>query len=170
MRVVASKAQLGGALLDRYAARFFDALSAIDENLPDAPARLKAYTDLYAAILREGRFCLCGMLAAEYPTLPKPMRESVLRFFEKNESWLVGVVQEGREAGTLHFHGSAEGTAMLIVSGFEGAMLVARPYGDVTRFESAAEQLLVGLTNLPSGEDGNGGTTTQGGVTRPARK
>lgn len=146
----AGKAQLGTALLDRYAARFFDALTAIEEDLPDAPARLKAYVELYAAVLRERRFCFCGMLAAEYQTLPKPMRESVLRFFDKNESWLVAIVKEGLEAGTLSFHGSAEGAAMLIVSGLEGAMLVARPYGDATRFESAAEQLLLGLTDLPA--------------------
>ena len=35
----------------------------------------------------------------------------------------------------------------MIVSGLEGAMLVARPYGDTNRFESAAARLLAGLTD-----------------------
>jgi hypothetical protein len=34
----------------------------------------------------------------------------------------------------------------MIVSGLEGAMLVARPYGDIARFQAAAANLLAGLT------------------------
>ena len=32
--------------------------------------------------------CLCGMLAAEYQTLPQPMQDAVIGFFDQNESWL----------------------------------------------------------------------------------
>src|SRR6187401_1109572 len=37
------KAELGEALVERYAARFADALSAIDRRGGDAPAKLEAY-------------------------------------------------------------------------------------------------------------------------------
>jgi hypothetical protein len=33
----------------------------------------------------------------------------------------------------------------LIVAALEGAMLVARPYGDVARFQEAATSLIAGL-------------------------
>jgi hypothetical protein len=33
----------------------------------------------------------------------------------------------------------------MVVSGLEGAMLVARPYCDIARFQSAAANLLAGL-------------------------
>jgi TetR/AcrR family transcriptional repressor of nem operon len=145
----AGKAQLGRALLDRYADRFFAALAAIDESLPDAPAKLRAYAQLYSGVLRDRRFCLCGMLAAEYQTLPKAMRDSVVHFFDENKAWLTRVLDEGRRAGTLQFHGTPDGAAMMVVSGLEGAMLVARPYDDVSRFDSAAEQLLAGLSAEP---------------------
>ncbi len=141
----AGKAQLGKALIDRYAERFFAALCVIDTRLPDAPARLRAYADLYAAALRDQRFCLCGMLAAEYQTLPRAMREAVMTFFSRNEAWLARVLEEGRAAGTLRFSGSAECMATMIVGALEGALLVARPYGDVDRFESTIEQLLAGI-------------------------
>jgi hypothetical protein len=36
-------------------------------------------------------------------------------------------------------------SARVIVSGLEGAMLVARSYGDVSRFEAAAERMLAGF-------------------------
>lgn len=34
----------------------------------------------------------------------------------------------------------------MILSGLEGAMLVARPYSDLKRFKSAADRLLTSLT------------------------
>lgn len=90
--------------------------------------------------------CLCGILAAEYPTLPDPMREAVIRFFDDNEAWLARVLEEGRRQGTLVFTGPARHAARLVVGGLEGAMLIARPYGDLARFQLAAGQLLAGLT------------------------
>jgi TetR/AcrR family transcriptional repressor of nem operon len=139
------KAELGRALITRYSARFSDALSGIDARLPDAPAKLQAYVNLYAAVLRERRLCLCGMLAAEYNTLPQPMRDAVVRFFDENEAWLSRILNEGREGGTLRFSGSPREAARMIVCGLEGAMLVARPYGDVARFQSAAHCLIASL-------------------------
>jgi hypothetical protein len=85
------------------------------------------------------------MLAAEYGTLPKPMQEAVIRFFDDNETWLERLLEEGRSAGVLEFTGSARDSARLIVSALEGAMLVARPYGDVRRFQKAASVLLASL-------------------------
>ena len=81
----AGKAELGKALIERYAARFSQALSGLDTRLADAPTKLDAYVGLYSAVLRRGRMCLCGMLAAEYQTLPKPMRDLVERLKRDNE-------------------------------------------------------------------------------------
>jgi hypothetical protein len=41
--------------------------------------------------------------------------------------------------------GSPREAAQAIVSGLEGAMLIARPYDDVRRFDSAASRLLASL-------------------------
>jgi TetR/AcrR family transcriptional regulator, transcriptional repressor for nem operon len=62
----ASKADLGAAVIARYAARFGDALAAVDGSERDAFEKLHAYADLYLEVLRGHRMCLCGMLAAEY--------------------------------------------------------------------------------------------------------
>jgi TetR/AcrR family transcriptional regulator, transcriptional repressor for nem operon len=140
-----SKADLGEALIERYAKRFGAALAAVDAGDGDARAKLDAYAALYGDVLRTKRMCLCGMLAAEYGTLPKPMRAAVRRFFDENETWLEGLLESGRAAGTLDFAGSARETARLVVSALEGAMLVARPYGDAGRFQAAASALLGSL-------------------------
>jgi TetR/AcrR family transcriptional repressor of nem operon len=139
------KAELGEALIERYARRFGAALVAVDARDIDAADKLRAYAQLYAEVFSDDRMCLCGMLAADYATLPEPMRERVVRFFDDNEVWLAHVLDDGRRAGTLHFQGSARSVARTIVGGLEGAMLVARPYGDLKRFRSAAALLIDGL-------------------------
>jgi TetR/AcrR family transcriptional repressor of nem operon len=140
------KAELGRALIERYTERFAAALADIDARIPDAPAKLDAYAGLYADVLRDRRMCLCGMLAAEYQTLPDPMRDAVIAFIDANEAWVEQVLSDGRRDGTIALAGPASDAARLIVSGLEGAMLVARPYGDVARFDTAAEGLLAGFT------------------------
>jgi TetR/AcrR family transcriptional repressor of nem operon len=140
-----SKAELGEALIARYAIRFVGALDEIDGSIVDPPRKLDAYADLYADVLRNQRMCLCGMLAAEYETLSAGMQVAVADFFEKNENWLAGVLRQGRDDGTLSFAGSPLDEARSIVSSLEGAMLIARSFGDVKRFQSAASHLLTAL-------------------------
>src|SRR5436305_11133264 len=77
------KAELGQALITRYTQRFTAALEEIDSRSDDAPAKLAAYAELYAETLRRRRMCLCGMLAAEYRTLPKPITDAVVGFFDR---------------------------------------------------------------------------------------
>ena len=140
------KAELGEALIGRYAARFADALEQIDARGGDAPAKLAAYARIYADVLRNKRMCLCGMLAADYDTLPEPMRDAVLRFFDDNEAWLTDVFQQGQADGSLRLDGSTREAAQTLVGGLEGALLIARPYGDVARFETAATRLVTSLS------------------------
>jgi TetR/AcrR family transcriptional repressor of nem operon len=139
------KADLGEALISRYATRFGHALGEIDARGGDAPAKLAAYAGIYADVLRERRMCLCGMLAADYDTLPQPMRDAVIAFFKENEAWVAGVLEQGEREGCLRLAGPAGEVAQVIVSGLEGTLLVARPYGDVARFQAAANRLLASL-------------------------
>jgi TetR/AcrR family transcriptional repressor of nem operon len=136
------KAELGHALIARYAERFMGSLRAIEEGGAPPPDRLRAYTELYGSVLEADRMCLCGMLAAEYQTLPDEMRQEVVAFFDANNDWLARVLKEGRADGTLRFAGRAEDAADLTVGTLEGALLVARTYGDTSRFKAVAEQLL----------------------------
>ena len=140
-----TKAELGKRLIERYELFFLQALAAIDRTSADASEQLRRYVEIYADVLRNDRMCLCGMLAAEYATLPKPMKAELKHFFDENERWLVAVLEEGQATSRLRFAGSAREVARLLVGSLEGAMMLARSYNDVARFESAAERLLAGL-------------------------
>lgn len=141
------KAELGQALITRYAQRFSQALSQIGHDQPNARAKLQAYASLYADVLRGKRMCMCGILAAEYETLPRPMRSEVIRFFDENQKWLSDLLTEGQSDQTLTFSGAIEDVAQNILSTLEGAMLVSRPYGDLQRFNTAAHRLVASLSN-----------------------
>lgn len=138
----ASKAELGAALVTRYRARLARRLAGLDEGAPDPLARLRGYVGLYRSMLAEGRLCLCAMLAAEYHTLPPPMCQEVLRFFGQNEDWLETVLEQAAATGAVRFPGPPRDAAVALVAGLEGAMLVARPFADLRRFDAAAVGLL----------------------------
>jgi TetR/AcrR family transcriptional regulator, transcriptional repressor for nem operon len=133
-----SKADLGRALIARYHVVFERALAVIAHGPGDARAKLLRYVELYYDVIVSDRMCLCGMLAAEYATLPVPMQAELRLFFDANERWLSARLDEGRRAGKLAFREPAKERARLLVGALEGAMLVARVYDDGTRFRAAA--------------------------------
>lgn len=137
-----TKAALGRALVARYSERFASALDAIEAHDGGGRERLERYVELFEAVLVRDRMCLCGMLAAEYLTLPPPLQEEVRRFFDRNERWLAEVLLQGRRTETLAFEGSARDLARYLTGALEGAMLLAYAYGDSARFRVAAERLL----------------------------
>ena len=140
-----SKEELGRALIERYEAVFGAALESIDRSAATPQEKLRQYVGLYDSVMRNDRMCLCGMLAAEYATLPAPMQAELKRFFDMNERWLTNVLQHGRRSGLLLFKESANERARVILGALEGAMLVARSYGDSRRFQAAAEHVLEDL-------------------------
>jgi TetR/AcrR family transcriptional repressor of nem operon len=139
------KAELGEALIIRYRDRFNAALADLDAAPTDAAVRLDGYAALYADVLRRQRMCLCGMLAAEYQTLPAGMQREVTTFFEQNTAWLTSVLEQGREEGTLRFAGPAEDAAAMVLGALEGALLICRMDGSVERFRCTTTRLLGGL-------------------------
>jgi len=145
----ATKGDLGCALIRRYIERFRVELEALNAERSGAPRKLARYAQLYEDVLRGKRLCLCGMLAAEYASLPQLMQAEIRRFFDLNQIWITSVIEEGRRSRHFHSRGSASAVASMVLSGLEGAMLIARPYDDVARFSASAAQVLSSLNASP---------------------
>jgi len=143
----ATKAKLGHALIGRYTDTFAAALERISREQPDAEDQLRAYVGLYSDVLMQERMCLCGMVAAEYGTLPAPMQHAIRTFFEFNEAWLTRLLERGSAAGRLSLHVEPTEAARMLTGALEGEMLVARAYGDPLRFASAA-RLQIGRAHV----------------------
>jgi TetR/AcrR family transcriptional regulator, transcriptional repressor for nem operon len=143
-----SKAELGRALVERYRSVFSAALDVIDRTDKKPHEKLRQYVELYHSVMSNERMCLCGMLAAEYETLPAPMQSELTAFFSANESWLTSVLEAGLNAGSFAFKEPASERARVLIGGLEGAMLVARSFGAPQRFETAAACMLADLSNV----------------------
>jgi TetR/AcrR family transcriptional repressor of nem operon len=140
-----SKAELARRLMQRYTQNFLAALAKIDETSAGAKEKLQSYVSIYSDVLANDRMCLCGMFAAEYATLPKPVKSEVTRFFDANEAWLAKVLEQGMKTNRLKPIGSPTEAARLVIATLEGAMMLARSYGDAQRFERAGERLLADM-------------------------
>jgi TetR/AcrR family transcriptional regulator, transcriptional repressor for nem operon len=136
------KAQLGEALISRYAARFATALTDIDHATGTPVDKLRSYCALYRSVLVDRRMCLCGMLAAEYDTLPDALRRAVIAFFDRNEEWLARLLEDGNTSGSLRCAGGTSQAARSVIASLEGAMLVSRPFGDTRVLDSVTERIL----------------------------
>jgi TetR/AcrR family transcriptional repressor of nem operon len=93
--------------------------------------------------------CLCGTLAAGYATLTKPVKAAVTRVFDANEAWLVKVLDQGRNNQGVQVLSPSIDAARLIVATLQGAVTLARPHGDIERFERIGRHLLVDIVGKP---------------------
>lgn len=126
-----SKADLGLAVIDRYAERFDTALRAIgDDTALSSVAALERYLEPFIAYAKQtDQVCLCGALAGEILVLPPAMRERVERFFAFHQTWLAKTLKRGADRGEFHLPGKPKQVARLFFAALQGALLVKRATG-----------------------------------------
>ena len=117
-----TKADLVHVVTQRYVDRFISQLERLDHSHEAPKDKLLSYAQLFQDTSQSARLCLCGMLGAESESLPNPIREHLQTFFNANLLWLTATLAMAwpRRAG------SAQGTALLLLSSLEGAMIVGR--------------------------------------------
>ncbi|MEO1678756.1 MAG: TetR/AcrR family transcriptional regulator [Pseudomonadota bacterium] len=90
-----TKAELGRAVVHRYAERFVAALG--DPRDPTVPprARLMRLTDAYDAALRQdGATCLCAVLGAVAPRLPADIAAEIGEFYDMVSDWVHAALKD----------------------------------------------------------------------------
>ncbi len=139
-----SKSDLGEALVERERDVFAQHLAQLDAEEKDPRRRLERFVRLFQAstIGCGNRMCLGAMLAVEQDTLPASMRQAVQELFTQNEAWLAKLLEEGRKLRQFSFKGPAEVAARALFSSLEGALLTARTFQDIRRFEAATRWIL----------------------------
>jgi len=128
-----TKGDLATALAARYADEAQAYLAELLESQQSHDQLLDTYVAVFrAALERDNRMCLCGMMAAEYDELPDSARVEVERFTAVNTDWLEKVFS------SRHPKASAEkrhARALAIFAAIEGAQLVARGRGNIAFFD-----------------------------------
>ena len=133
-----TKGNLATALARQYTDDQAAYLAGVRAASQDQRSRIKGFTDSFrAALLRNNRMCLCGILAAEHVDLPAEVRVELERFTQVNVQWLAEVLSPGKTGAA---NKAVQRRALAIFAAVEGAQLVARSRGaDVSGFDQTME-------------------------------
>lgn len=139
-----SKAELVRIVVAQYREEARQGLAALDTQLADPLAALRAYVDYWSACIRDGSapFCICAMLAAELPTIPAEVAAEVRGHFQDLSAWLAALLKKGKARGQIHLHGSVAAEAKSFMATVHGAMLAARAFGDPQAFQAIVQPVL----------------------------
>jgi TetR/AcrR family transcriptional repressor of nem operon len=130
-----SKADLGVAVVDRYMARFDDALTAIaDDQSQSSMTMLDVYVQPYLQFASTpDQVCLSGALAGEMMALPPKVRERVDHFFRTHQVWLTKILARGVARGEFTLAAPPSKVARFVFGALQGALLVKRTTNDLTQ-------------------------------------
>ncbi|MEM6621012.1 MAG: TetR/AcrR family transcriptional regulator [Pseudomonadota bacterium] len=127
------KADLGVAVVERYAERFFDDL---DARVDAGEAKILAFIAAYRAALTEKNLpCLCGIMGSEVNGLPEPVQIAVTVFLQRNVDWLESAFSE---AGI----DEPRSQALHAAAALQGAMLMAANLGGARAFDAVAAEVV----------------------------
>ncbi|QHG21105.1 TetR/AcrR family transcriptional regulator [Nostoc sp. ATCC 53789] len=145
-----NKSYLAKSTVARYRENFRQKLRHIERQTNDPYHQIEMYVQMYHNVLEESNnICMCGMLAAEFTTLPKDVSQEVQEFFLENEEWLANVIKSLKKLEIADIDRldkrSEQNDAWLLLSGLEGAMLLARTHEGLPRFCSIVQRLLKAL-------------------------
>ena len=144
-----AKADLGLAVLDRYADRLAKALADIKSTSRTGAQALQACIAKYRDSLDGGEaMCLCSALAADHTILTQPMRDMLARANHMVVRWLEAVLLMGRQDRSIVVPGTPASDAVAILAQLQGAQLIAKAGQDLTLFETALTSLQARMSRI----------------------
>jgi TetR/AcrR family transcriptional repressor of nem operon len=120
-----TKAGMAAAVARRYGDRFFEMVASGDDVIAIYRSAFRG------AIERDGRMCLNGLLGAEAGGLPAEVVAEIEMFFRRCIDDLSSRIG-GADAVARAFH---------VMAAFEGGLILARAYGDISAFDQATAGL-----------------------------
>ncbi|MGE8614637.1 MAG: TetR/AcrR family transcriptional regulator [Achromobacter veterisilvae] len=136
-----SKAELVLTVVVQHRAQSRTGLAALDKQVADPRARLDAYTGYWTACIRDATspICICAMLAAELPAVPREVADEVQGYFRDLSAWLESVLKKGAATGQFRLQDTAAVEANALMATVHGAMLSARAFDNPAIFESITQ-------------------------------
>lgn len=133
-----TKASLAETLVHNYTEKFMSALPDLTPDTKGACDPIDAYIQLFrSALVEDELMCLCGLFGAETDALPGEVQHQTERFFERNIQWLTLAYEHAFSLEAA----SAKQSAITLIAGLEGAMLMSKSLNDISVFETVAARL-----------------------------
>jgi TetR/AcrR family transcriptional repressor of nem operon len=138
----ATKADLVQTVLQRHREQGRHGMAAMEIQITDPLARLRAYTGYWEGCIRDGAhpFCIFAMLGSEMSAIPDQVADEVRGHFHDLTAWLVGILKAGTEAGIFKLRTAPMPEAMALIATVHGGMLAARVSGDPDVFATIVDQ------------------------------
>ena len=137
-----AKADLGLAVLDKYADRLVTALNDIKATSRTGAQALQACITLYRLASDDGdTMCLCSALAADRTILTEPMKQMLDRANRKVIAWLEAVLLLGRQDRSIVVPGLPANDAVAVLAQLQGAQLLAKASDDAALFDTALSSI-----------------------------
>ena len=142
-----TKGDLGEALVEREREEFAKNLAQLDAGEKD-PRRgwSGSSSSSRPPLLVVTTGCAWEPCLRSSRNLPDDVGQAVRRLFAGNEAWLAKLLEEGQKKRQFRFKGSTEAVARSLFSSLEGALLMARAFRDIRRFEAATRWIMETLT------------------------
>jgi TetR/AcrR family transcriptional regulator, transcriptional repressor for nem operon len=127
----------------RYREQFAVSTAAIDAT--GTVERLRAFAALFERTASQGRFCLCGAVAAEWALVGEGARDEVHRFLDEQIAWIEGELRHGVITRELRDNVEVRAIARTLIAALEGAMLLSRAGRPVTIIPETVDVLIAPL-------------------------
>ena len=137
-----SKQDLAFAMIERYVDRFRTILTNIAAENPKGMKRLYVLGHIYIEAEKQGKFCMCGMLASDLMSLPDHAKIKLQEFFTLNEVWIAEAIDLAKQQKDFKDSLDGKKSALLFCAVLEGAMLIARTQKHGGYLEAAIQQAI----------------------------
>lgn len=103
-----TKADLVRTLVSRYRQDALAGIAEMERHVGNPVSLLRSYADYWRACIADATdpFCVCAMLAAELPCLPKEVADEVTAHFRALSTWIISVLERGAEQNLLRIETS----------------------------------------------------------------
>lgn len=131
------KGHLAAALIDKYRRNLAEKIAEIDQQHSRLKDKLHAFVQIFVEVVENGKFCLCGMLAAEVATLSDDNKQRLQGYFDTAEHWLSNTLNSHKDQYQSPM--GVDELAKMIISGLEGAILLDRVEGGTARIRAQSQ-------------------------------
>ena len=137
-----AKADLGLALVERYAVDLATALDAIQDDASSAGEAMRGAIALYRDALKDGTSaCLCAALATDTALLDEATREALKTTNDATRDWFESVYMKVEQDGSIDGIGDPTIEAPATLALLQGAQLLAKAATSPEAFDEATASL-----------------------------
>lgn len=137
-----TKQDLSLAIIKRYSDNFENLLNDIIKKNESGIQSLKYLGEIYIDSVKDGKFCMCGMLASDLYSLTDLTNITLQKFFKLNLSWIEIMIEKAKKQGEVLDSIDSQKSSNLFFAALEGGMLIARSQKNTCYLEDVIEQAI----------------------------